>query len=152
MPPSRLGFLPRRWRMHRSPWLERREGRYRRMSVDIRVPALGESVIEATVGRWLKRGDESIQAGEPLVELETDKVNVEVPAEQSGVLQKITATEGANVRVGDVIATLEAGGVEESAIGSHTPSIVGGGGAPALVESAPPIESNGASATPVAKK
>jgi 2-oxoglutarate dehydrogenase E2 component (dihydrolipoamide succinyltransferase) len=59
------------------------------MPVEIRVPTLGESIVEATVGKWLKQVGDVVAAGETLVDLETDKVNVEVPAEQSGVLEHI---------------------------------------------------------------
>ena len=73
------------------------------MPVEIRVPQLGESVVEATITRWLKKEGEAVAAGEPVVELETDKVNVEVPAEQAGILQ-IAQAEGQTVAVGDVLA------------------------------------------------
>lgn len=76
------------------------------MGVEIRVPALAESVVEATVGRWFKREGERVQIGEPLVELETDKVNAEVPADASGVLGKILRSEGDVVRQGDVLGLL----------------------------------------------
>ena len=81
------------------------------MPVEIRVPQLGESVVEATITRWLKKEGEAVAAGEPVVELETDKVNVEVPADQAGVLQ-ITQTEGQTVAVGDVLGTLGEAGAE----------------------------------------
>src|SRR5437588_479585 len=64
------------------------------MPVEVRVPALGESVVEATVGRWLKQEGDRVTAGDSLVELETEKVNLEVPAEQGGVLQSIAHGEG----------------------------------------------------------
>ncbi len=67
--------------------------------VDIRVPALGESVTEATIGQWLKKEGDSVSADEPIVELETDKVSVEVPAPAAGVLSKITAKEGDTVEL-----------------------------------------------------
>ena len=79
------------------------------MGIDIKVPTLGESVSSATVARWLKKAGESVAADEPLVELETDKVTVEVPAPQAGVLNAISAQEGAEVEVGAVLGTLEAG-------------------------------------------
>src|SRR6476469_9476836 len=74
------------------------------MPTEIRVPALGESVVDATVAKWLKQEGEAIAAGEALVELETDKVNVEVPAEQPGVLDKIVKQEGETVGIGEVLA------------------------------------------------
>lgn len=79
------------------------------MPVEIRVPALGESVVEATVGRWLKQPGDPVAAGDVVVELETDKVNVEVHAEQGGVLEAIAKPEGQNVGIGDVLATLANG-------------------------------------------
>ncbi|MEJ5253388.1 MAG: biotin/lipoyl-containing protein, partial [Armatimonadota bacterium] len=71
------------------------------MPIEIRVPVLAESVLEATVGRWLKKEGEPVATGEPVVELETDKVNAEVPADQAGVLQRILKQEGETVRPGD---------------------------------------------------
>ncbi len=79
------------------------------MGIDIKVPTLGESVSSATVARWLKKAGESVAADEPLVELETDKVTVEVPAPQAGVLSEIQAEEGAEVEVGTILGTVEAG-------------------------------------------
>jgi 2-oxoglutarate dehydrogenase E2 component (dihydrolipoamide succinyltransferase) len=79
------------------------------MSIEIRVPALGESVTEATVGKWFKREGEAVNADEPLVELETDKVTVEVPAPASGVLGDILVKSGTTVAVGSVLAALKDG-------------------------------------------
>jgi 2-oxoglutarate dehydrogenase E2 component (dihydrolipoamide succinyltransferase) len=80
------------------------------MAVEIKVPALGESIVEATVGKWLKREGEQVNVGEPVVELETDKVNIEVMAENTGVLEKIVKGEGTNVGIGDTIGTIRADG------------------------------------------
>jgi 2-oxoglutarate dehydrogenase E2 component (dihydrolipoamide succinyltransferase) len=77
------------------------------MPVEIAVPELGESVVEATVGTWRKRAGERVEAGEVLVELETDKVNLEVAAPQAGVLASIAHAEGDAVRVGEVLATVD---------------------------------------------
>src|SRR5579884_364390 len=77
------------------------------MEREIRVPPLGESLVEATVGRWLKREGEAVVAGEPVVELETEKVNLEVTADVTGVLQKILHREGDTVRVGELLGTIE---------------------------------------------
>ena len=79
------------------------------MSIEIRVPALGESVTEATVGKWFKQAGESVNADEPLVELETDKVTVEVPAPASGVLGDILVKSGSTVAVGSLLAALRDG-------------------------------------------
>ena len=70
------------------------------MADKIIVPTLGESVTEATVSRWLKNQGEEVSADEPIVELETDKVNVEVPSPSNGVLEKISVKEGETVNVG----------------------------------------------------
>ncbi|MGH2351383.1 MAG: biotin/lipoyl-containing protein, partial [Chloroflexota bacterium] len=80
------------------------------MAVDIRVPQLGESVVEATVARWLKNEGDAVAAGDAVVELETEKVNVEVPADAGGVLTQITHREGETVRVGEVLGTLDGQG------------------------------------------
>jgi 2-oxoglutarate dehydrogenase E2 component (dihydrolipoamide succinyltransferase) len=79
------------------------------MPVEVTVPALGESIVEATVGRWLKTEGEPVNAGEPLVELETDKVNVEVPSPAAGVLASIRAQAGETVTVGAVLAVVAEG-------------------------------------------
>jgi 2-oxoglutarate dehydrogenase E2 component (dihydrolipoamide succinyltransferase) len=76
------------------------------MSTEIRVPTLGESIVDATVATWLKHEGDLVKRGETLVELETDKVNVEVPAEQDGVLQEIVKQEGDTVAVGEVLGVL----------------------------------------------
>ena len=76
---------------------------------DIYVPELGESVTEATVGQWLKGEGDQVKTGDPLVELETDKINFEVEAEQDGVLESIAKGEGEEVGVGDVIGTIGEG-------------------------------------------
>ena len=68
--------------------------------IPIKVPPLGESIVEATISRWLKREGEAVAAGETLVELETDKVTVEVPATTSGVLVKRAHQEGDVVALG----------------------------------------------------
>ena len=76
------------------------------MSEKIVVPTLGESVTEATVSKWLKSVGETVDSDEPLVELETDKVNVEVPSPLSGVLEKINVKEGQTVEVGALLGSV----------------------------------------------
>jgi 2-oxoglutarate dehydrogenase E2 component (dihydrolipoamide succinyltransferase) len=76
------------------------------MAAEIRVPTLGESVTEATIARWLKKEGENVEADEPLVELETDKVSVEVPAPEAGVLSEIAAKEGDTVEVGALLGAI----------------------------------------------
>jgi 2-oxoglutarate dehydrogenase E2 component (dihydrolipoamide succinyltransferase) len=80
------------------------------VAAEIHVPELGESVADATVGRWLKQEGEAVKSGDPLVELETDKINFEVEAEQDGVLESISKDEGETVNVGEVIGTIGEGG------------------------------------------
>ena len=81
------------------------------MAIEIQVPQLGESISEATVARWMKAPGDTVEADEPLVELETDKVTVEVPAPRSGVLEEILAGEGEEVEVGAVLGRMAAGAV-----------------------------------------
>jgi 2-oxoglutarate dehydrogenase E2 component (dihydrolipoamide succinyltransferase) len=80
------------------------------VAAEIHVPELGESVADATVGRWLKQEGEEVTSGEALVELETDKINFEVEAEKDGVLESISKGEGETVNVGEVIGTIGEGG------------------------------------------
>src|SRR5579872_6244634 len=79
------------------------------MSIAIKVPAMGESVTEATIARWLKREGEAVRQDEPLVELETDKVNVEVPSPAAGVLEHIEVQQGGTVSVGSVLGQVAEG-------------------------------------------
>ncbi len=79
------------------------------MSVEIKVPAMGESVTEATVARWFKKEGEKVARDEALCELETDKVTVEVPAPSAGVLDVITVKEGETVEVGSILGRIEEG-------------------------------------------
>lgn len=87
------------------------------MSIEIRVPEMGESVVEATVGRWLVEQGAAVKAGQPVVELQTDKVDLEVSAERDGVLAEIVAQAGADVQIGDVLGRIDAGaaGAESAA-------------------------------------
>ena len=77
------------------------------MSIEVKVPTLGESVSEATVGQWLKKPGEAVALDEPIVSLETDKVAVEVPAPAAGVLGALVANEGDTVSVGALLALIE---------------------------------------------
>jgi 2-oxoglutarate dehydrogenase E2 component (dihydrolipoamide succinyltransferase) len=85
------------------------------MAIEIRVPALGESISEATVGKWFKKAGEPVQADEPLVELETDKVTLEVNAPSSGVLSEIAAETGQTVAIGALLGQLSAGAATPAA-------------------------------------
>ncbi|MDB5591508.1 biotin/lipoyl-containing protein, partial [Enterovirga sp.] len=80
------------------------------MATDILVPTLGESVSEATIGRWFKKPGEAVKADEPLVELETDKVTLEVNAPASGTLGDILAKDGETVGPGAVLGNIVEGG------------------------------------------
>ena len=86
------------------------------MAEKITVPTLGESVTEATVSKWLKNQGEKVVADEPIVELETDKVNVEVPAPSNGVLSNIAVKEGETVNVGSLLGTINGGTSAQPAV------------------------------------
>jgi len=77
------------------------------MSANVVVPEVGESIVDARVGRWLKQEGDAVSAGEPLVELETDKIDLEVAAPKAGVLSKIAHRDGADVKVGEVLGVIE---------------------------------------------
>ncbi len=91
------------------------------MSVKIVVPEMGESVVDARVRRWLKQTGDVVTVGEPLVELETDKVDVEVSASKSGVLGAIAHAEGADVKIGEVLGTIEEGTGDSKSRGPEVP-------------------------------
>ena len=82
------------------------------MSENILVPVLGESITEATVSKWLKNEGDTVEADEPIVELETDKVNLEVPSPVSGVLTKINSKDGSVVEVGSLLGSVSGNGSE----------------------------------------
>ena len=90
------------------------------MSIQIKVPAMGESVTEATVSKWFKKQGDAVKRDEPLLELETDKVTVEVPAPADGSIESISVEEGATVQVGAVL-----GAIAEGAKGASTTPAVG---------------------------
>jgi 2-oxoglutarate dehydrogenase E2 component (dihydrolipoamide succinyltransferase) len=85
------------------------------MATEIRVPTLGESVTEATIGKWFKKAGDAVAVDEPLVELETDKVTVEVPAPTAGTLTEIAAKEGDTVAVGALLGSIGEGGAKTAA-------------------------------------
>ena len=108
----------------------------------ILVPTLGESVTEATVAQWLKKEGEAVKADEPIVELETDKVTLEVNAPADGVITKITVGEGENVAVGAILGELEIGGAandtKPAAKKEELPPSAKAMANPAPVKAAPP--------------
>ena len=104
------------------------------MSSEVRVPTLGESVAEATIGEWLKKPGEAVAADEPIASLETDKVAVEVPAPTAGVMGEYRVAVGDTVEVGAVIATIEEAG---AGAGSARPGNEAGVSAPREPQPAP---------------
>src|SRR6478672_9455790 len=89
---------------------------------EIRVPTLGESVTEATIGRWFKKAGDAVAVDEPLVELETDKVTIEVPAPSAGVLGEIAAKDGETVAVGALLGQINEGGAASAAKPATAPA------------------------------
>jgi 2-oxoglutarate dehydrogenase E2 component (dihydrolipoamide succinyltransferase) len=96
------------------------------MAREIRVPSLGESVTEATVGQWFKQAGDAVAADEPLVELETDKVTVEVPAPASGVLAEIMVKAGDTVAVGTVLGAIAEGGGQAKPVRAGSGQVAAG--------------------------
>jgi 2-oxoglutarate dehydrogenase E2 component (dihydrolipoamide succinyltransferase) len=117
------------------------------MTTEIRVPTLGESVSEATVAKWLKTVGDAVSADEPLVELETDKVTVEVPAAVNGILTQITAEVGMNVLVGAVIGVIQPGAAKATA--PARPQAAAAKAAPAPTQRAAPTPPAAPPATPL---
>src|SRR5690606_29413241 len=112
------------------------------MAVELKVPQLGESITEAVVATWRKKVGESFAADEPLVELETDKVTVDVPAPFAGTIESITADEGATVEVGHVLGMLVEGAGAGTSKAEPAKADAGAKGEPAKAESSertPPV-------------
>jgi len=111
------------------------------MSIELRIPALGESIQEVQIGRWLKREGESVADDEDVVELETDKASMELPAPAAGVLVKILKREGESVTIGETIAVFERNGQPAEESESNTADDAGTQTAPVAtptsVESSP---------------
>jgi 2-oxoglutarate dehydrogenase E2 component (dihydrolipoamide succinyltransferase) len=112
--------------------------------IEIRVPTLGESVTEATIGRWFKKAGEAVAVDEPLVELETDKVTIEVPAPSAGVLGEIAAKDGDTVAVGALL-----GMITEGAGAATKPAAAPTAAKPAT---SPPAQPAAAASAPAAPK
>jgi 2-oxoglutarate dehydrogenase E2 component (dihydrolipoamide succinyltransferase) len=116
------------------------------MSIDIKVPAMGESVTEATVARWFKQEGEAVARDEPLCELETDKVTVEVPSPADGALESITTKEGATVEVGAILGAIAEGAAgKPSSVAAANPDATAAKPVPA------PAPAAAATTTPGAK-
>lgn len=121
------------------------------MATDIRVPTLGESVTEATIGQWFKKVGDTVAADEPVVELETDKVTIEVPAPAAGVLETITANPGDTVNVGALIGAIAAAGAAAAAAAPAAAAKPAEIPQPAAVAAEPapkPANGNGAAVPP----
>src|SRR3546814_8615087 len=120
------------------------------MAIEVKVPVLGESITEATVGQWLKKPGEAVAADEPIVSLETDKVAVDVPSPVAGVMGDMVVTEGDTVEVGALLAYIEEGGgapakKEASAAAPAAPAAASAP-APAPAKTAEPAQDERASA------
>ena len=119
------------------------------MAIDLRVPALGESITQATIGNWLKKEGDAVAADEPVVEVESEKATVALPAPAAGVLKKILKASGATVAVGEVVGLLEAG-AGARAPEAPAPAPPEKAEAPPRAEKAPPPPaSNGAPLRPL---
>jgi 2-oxoglutarate dehydrogenase complex dihydrolipoamide succinyltransferase (E2 component) len=115
------------------------------MAFEIKVPPLGESIVEATVGKWLKQSGDAVNAGDPLVELETDKVSLEVTADQAGVLSSIAKAEGETVTVGETLGVISADGAAATAAPAAAPAA-----APVAAPAEVAANANSAANSPVA--
>ena len=125
------------------------------MAVEIVVPVLGESVTEATIAQWLKQPGEAVAQDEPLVELETDKVTLEVPAPANGTIASISADEGATVEVGALLGLMEEGAAPAAGAATSAPAPAPAPAptpttAPAAEKAAPSKPAPAASAKPAA--
>ena len=107
------------------------------MAIEIRVPTLGESVTEATVGKWFKKAGEVVAADEPVVELETDKVTIEVPAPAAGTLAEIAVAEGETVGVAALLGTIAEGGAAAPAAKKEEPKAAAKAAEPKAAAPAP---------------
>ena len=130
------------------------------MPANIVVPEVGESIVDARVAKWLRKEGDIVAAGDPLVELETDKIDLEVGAPQGGVLSRIDRGDGADVKVGEVLGVIEeakAGVAPSAPAAAPTAKADGNGGAaqgsqPANSSAAPATSARSPRATPTAKK
>lgn len=105
------------------------------MSTEVKVPVLGESITEATLGQWLKKPGEAVAIDEPIASLETDKVAIEVPSPVAGIMGAYAVEEGATVNVGAVIGSIDAG----NSASASAPAPVAAAIAPAITTAAAPI-------------
>ncbi|MBU1336326.1 MAG: 2-oxoglutarate dehydrogenase complex dihydrolipoyllysine-residue succinyltransferase [Alphaproteobacteria bacterium] len=126
------------------------------MSTEIRVPTLGESVTEATIGQWFKKVGDTVSADEPIVELETDKVTIEVPAPAAGVLEAISAQPGETVDVGALLGAIGGAGAAAAAkpaeVKEDVPAANAAGPEPVKPEAAPAAAATSMAPAPSAQK
>ena len=121
-----------------------------RSMISIKVPPLGESIVEATISRWLKKDGDAVTAGETLVELETDKITVEVPALKGGVLTRRVANEGDVVKVDQLLAEIDETGTATAGAAASQPAAASSPSAPSAAAAASPAQPAPAAAQPVA--
>ena len=119
------------------------------MSIEVKVPTLGESVSEATVGQWLKKPGDTVAVDEPIASLETDKVAVEVPAPVAGVIGQLMVAEGDTVSVGALLAVIEEGGSAAAAAPAATPAPAPAAAAPVA---AAPADADAAVLSPAVRR
>jgi len=120
---------------------------------EIRVPTLGESVTEATIGRWFKKAGDAVAVDEPLVELETDKVTIEVPAPSAGTLGEIVAKDGETVAVGALLGQITEGAGAAKPAAAAAPAAAKEAPKPApaaAAAKAPPVEKSAPVDAPLA--
>ena len=124
------------------------------MTVEIKVPAMGESVTEATISKWFKKEGDAVKRDEPLLELETDKVTVEVPSPADGAVESITAQAGATVQVGALLGAIAEGQAGTAAAKSAAPKVEAPKPVPAAPAAAPESKAPAAAvpAMPSAKR
>ncbi|MCE7795682.1 2-oxoglutarate dehydrogenase complex dihydrolipoyllysine-residue succinyltransferase [Sphingobium sufflavum] len=122
------------------------------MAIEVKVPVLGESVTEATVGQWLKKPGDVVAADEPIVSLETDKVAVDVPSPVAGVLSAQLVAEGDTVNVGTVIAAIEEGGAGAKPVAAAAAPAKAESAAPAPAASAPAEDNNSVTLSPAVRR
>src|SRR5450631_624181 len=127
------------------------------MPTDIIMPQMGESIVEGTITKWLKKPGDKVQRDEPLFETSTDKVDAEIPAPASGVLQEIKVTEGTTVGVNTVVGTIAAEGeaakpaaTAKSAPAPEKPAEKSNAGVPPAVVAAPRLRAQESEPTPAA--
>src|SRR5437762_3230900 len=127
------------------------------MPANVVVPEVGESIVDARVAKWLKKQGDVVSAGDPLVELETDKIDLEVAAPQAGVLSRIDHTDGADVKVGEVLGIIDESASAEAtaakpAASAKAAAAVGAGAPKPSAPVQSPEDKDRTRATPTARK